>query len=84
MIDQNILMGTLVPPEVEVTERIRQTDLPAGVVHTRHIEKGSTVVKFGVAADRPTEGTVYPVYFATDTFALSCWTGSVWKSVTLT
>lgn len=38
----------------------------------------------GLAAKRPTAGTFQgQTYFATDTFALSAWTGSTWKSTTL-
>lgn len=38
----------------------------------------------GVAANRPTTGAFTGAqYFATDTFALSVWTGAAWKSVTL-
>lgn len=38
----------------------------------------------GVAASRPTSGRFTgDQYFATDTFALSVWTGALWKSTTL-
>lgn len=44
---------------------------------------------FGKSADRPESdymlqrGTGSMLYFATDTFVLSAWTGSAWKSSTL-
>lgn len=38
----------------------------------------------GVAADRPSGGRfVADMYFATDTFAFSVWTGAAWKSTTM-
>lgn len=43
----------------------------------------------GHAADRPSSdyllrrGSGAHIYFATDTFVLSVWTGTAWKSVTL-
>lgn len=44
---------------------------------------------FGPASNRPdptymkTYGVNNAIYFATDTFVLSAWTGTAWKSVTL-
>ena len=44
----------------------------------------------GTAANRPqatylaTRGVKSLLYFATDTFVLSAWTGTVWKTTTLT
>lgn len=38
----------------------------------------------GVAADKPNSGSfIGAQYYATDTFVLSIWNGSVWKSTTL-
>lgn len=43
-----------------------------------------SVINTGAAASRPSSGTfIGQAYFSTDTFALSIWTGSAWKSVTL-
>jgi len=47
-------------------------------------------VTFGTSTNRPSsdymlqKGVQSALYFATDTFALSAWTGTAWKSVTLT
>lgn len=85
--EENLLLGTqpAPPPTPEISglPRITQIMIPKGTIHNNHIEQGSSIVKFGLAADRPTSGDVYPVYFAYDTYVLSCWTGSAWKSTTL-
>jgi len=64
--------------------RIRQTMIEPFAIKRRHLE--DKVIVFGAAADRPTDGdaTNIHTYFSTDTFVLSCWTGSGWKTTTLT
>jgi len=50
-------------------------------VKQRHLE--AYIIFSGTAANRPSGSTEVKAYFATDTFVLSIWTGSAWKSVTL-
>lgn len=69
--------------------RIYQQDIVPGAVKQRHISEGVIFIRSGLAANRPSTLTVEAsqngsaMYWATDTFALSIWTGSAWKSVTL-
>lgn len=45
----------------------------------------SSFPRTGVAASRPSSGRFTgDMYFSTDTFVLSAWTGSAWKTTTLT
>lgn len=73
-------------PERQYIERrapIHQSDIPVGTIKQRHIQPNALLVFTGLAADRPDGSTFVKAYFATDTFALSIWTGNAWKSVTL-
>ncbi len=62
-------------------KRIRQEDIENKAVKQRHLE--AYVIFTGLAASRPDGTTEVKAYFATDTFVLSIYTGSTWKSVTL-
>lgn len=70
---------------------LTQQELENLVLHhaNRHRQSGEDPafqvggIYSGLSADRPTAPTKVTLYFATDTFALSVWTGSAWKSVTL-
>jgi len=65
-------------------QKLLQSDVPPQTIKYRHIE--DKVIVFGLAADRPTDGSDVGVYayFATDTNVLSCWNGTAWVSETLT
>lgn len=79
----NVFMGSLKPQAFNnepPRSRLQQTDFPQAVVKQRSIEDGLFGIKFGLAADRPETGDQYRAYFATDTFILSCWTGTAWVS----
>jgi hypothetical protein len=65
-----------------VQPRVNQTMIIPGAVKPRHIEVGSALVKFGMADDRPDDGSVYPVYFAIDTNVMSVYNGTAWKTTT--
>ena len=68
----------------EDSSYIFQNDIFQDVVKQRHIGEGVRFIRSGVAASRPTSGEKEgAIYFATDTFVLSCWTGSSWKTTTL-
>lgn len=65
---------------------LHQSDVLPGTFKQRHLEANLYAIKFGLAADRPTSpgtNSHYFAYFATDTFVFSCWTGSAWKTTTL-
>jgi len=64
--------------------RIYQNDIIPNAVKQRHID--GTIIKYGLAADKPTNGGAVGVlgYFATDTGILSLWNGTVWLNETLT
>ena len=68
--------------------RVQQSEAaPAVEAASKNIQ--SAVLTFGLAADRPgitylnQRGTGSLLYFATDTFVLSAWTGVSWKTTTL-
>jgi hypothetical protein len=64
----------------------RQPSINTGndTVKARHIGEGVRFVRCGLAAARPTAGErAGAIYFATDTFVLSVYTGSAWKDETL-
>lgn len=85
MPDINIMQGTLSPPnEVPTIKRITQTDIVPRSIKPRHLDNGMFAVRFGLAADLPTDGTEVGAYFALDTSTLYCWNGSAYKSVVLT
>ncbi len=69
--------------EKQESRRIYQSDIIPFAVKSRHID--GIIIKKGVAADRPTDGDAVGVWswWSTDTFVLSIWTGSAWKTVTL-
>jgi len=66
-----------------VERQITQLDIANGAVKPRHLDQGLAAVKFGLSADRPVAGTVYPVWFSLDTHVLSIWSGETWYAVTL-
>lgn len=67
--------------------RISQTMVMQGAIKNKHLGEPNTYIRSGLAADRPTGADVTfgtTAYFATDTFVLSIWTGTAYKTVTLT
>lgn len=83
----NIFSRVLQPFEIKKERVLHSTDFPPGIVQQRHLEANLYAIKFGLAADRPAtpgEDGSYFAYFATDTFVLSCWSGSAWKNTSLT
>lgn len=69
------------------TQRITQGQIVPDAVKSRHIGEGVRFIRAGLEADLPTSGEDVlqgqPLYWCTDTFKLKIWTGSAWKSVTL-
>lgn len=67
--------------------RIFQQDITPGAIKQRHISEGVIFIRSGLAASRPvtpeSSRNGLPIYWASDTFVLSIWTGSAWKTVTL-
>lgn len=66
----------------QIPQRVTQTAIVPGAIKPRHIENGSALVKFGTAANRPDDGSIYPMYVAYDTNVVSIWNGSAWVSST--
>lgn len=67
--------------------RIYQDDVVPAAIKNRHLGEANSYVFCGLAADRPTEGTLIQpfttsIYFATDTGVLSIWNGTAWLSET--
>lgn len=64
-------------------ESLVQSDILPKTIKQRHIE--GTIIKMGLAADRPSDGGAVGVlcFFSTDSGVLSIWDGSAWLSTTL-
>lgn len=63
---------------------IGQFDVLPDIIKQRHVGEGIRFIRSGTAANRPTSGEkAGACWFATDTFVFSVWTGSAWKTVTL-
>ena len=62
------------------------SDIFVGNNKQRNLQAGLKAIKFGLAADRPTtpgKDSHFFAYFSLDTFVFSCWSGSAWKTTTL-
>ena len=61
-----------------------QSQISPGIVKNRHIE--GEVIKFGLLADRPTDGGKVGVraFFSTDNDTLALWNGTAWVEEVLT
>lgn len=83
MPDDNIFTR-MVDHTLKGTQRvIHSSDILPNTIKQRHLESNAWIIFTGLAADRPDGSSHVRAYFATDTFVLSIWTGSAWKSVTL-
>ena len=72
------------PQDPFIFSRLKQSDIPNGMIKQKHIENSALLIFTGLDANLPL-GTGYEkAFFATDTFKLYIWTGSAWKSTTLT
>lgn len=72
-------------------KRIYQEDITPQSIKNRAQGEPNTYVYSGLEANLPTTGVSLKttglgcsIYWCTDSFKLKIWTGSVWKSVTLT
>ena len=71
--------------EEKVKKIISQSSIFPESIKSRHVGEGVRYIRAGTAANRPTSGEkAGAIYFATDTFDLSVWTGSAWKTEALT
>lgn len=69
------------------TRRVSQSSVEPGAIKQRHLGESNQYIWAGLEADLPTGAQVTSstvAYFCTDTFKLKIWTGTVFKSVTLT
>lgn len=80
MADTNLLSSQEQKPQQPIIQQIDLKTIPAGTIRQRHLQAGYTMVKFGLAASRPTTTNEIVLYFATDTYVMSYWTGSKWVS----
>lgn len=79
----NVFNRTLKPFDIEKNSVLHPSDLLPGIVKGRNLESNMYAIYFGLAADRPDGSSHVKCYFATDTFVLSIWTGTAWKTTTL-
>lgn len=78
---KNILQQQEVEKPLEERKLLHQSDILPKAIKQEHID--GDILKRGKAADRPNGSSHVKMYFSTDTFVLSVWTGSAWKTVTL-
>jgi len=66
------------------SKTIHHSRITPKLIKQRHIE--DVVIRFGLAAKRPTDGGAVNVkaYFSTDDDTLACWNGSAWVEEILT
>ena len=69
-------------------KRVSQASIPPQTIKQRHLGEGPMFIRAGLEADLPTIGenttsNSTAIYFCTDSFKLKIWTGSSWKSTTL-
>jgi len=68
-----------------LTGKVSSFMIPNNSVKQRHIGEGVRYIQYGLAAERPaTDILPGTIFFATDTFVLSVYTGTTWKTATLT
>ncbi len=80
----NLFLGNLKPPQSPVQSmRLTRDMFPKNIVLQSFFETNLWGIKSDVAANRPSDGSQYQAFFATDTNVLSLWNGSAWKSTTL-
>ena len=68
------------------TRRTSQADYIPDSIKQRHIGEGVRFIQAGLEADRPSANIPMQgqqIYFCTDSFKLFVYTGTAWKSVTL-
>lgn len=82
IIDLELLVKGLQAKMNGYDRRVWQGSIPPQTIKDRHID--GTIIKRGVAANRPDGTTSVSAYFATDTGVLSIWDGTQWLEVTLT
>lgn len=82
MADQNLLSSPEQTPQQPVIQPINPLAIPSGTFQPRHLQANYFMVKIGLAANRPTDGTSTRFYFATDTFVMSYYdtVSKTWKS----
>ncbi len=80
MPDINLLSSKDSKPPQPVIQPITPTTIPAGIIGQRQLKAGFTMVKLGLASERPLTTNEITLYFATDTYVMSYWTGTGWVS----
>ena len=68
-------------PDNNKNEYPHVSEQTPGILTQKHIRSDYALIKIGTAANRPTSGNAQVIlYFATDTFVMSYWTGTAWVS----
>ncbi len=81
----NLLSAPDQKPPQPIVQSINPKTIPAGIIGQRQLRAGYTMVKYGLATDRPKTTTEIVLYFATDTYVLSYWNGTEWiEEITFT
>ncbi len=76
----NVLSSGMKEKPIELKETPHQSDFLPRQIKRRHIE--NVIIVFG-SGDRPTAGGDVQAHFDTTSFVFSCWSGSAWKTTTL-
>lgn len=82
MANTNVLSPEDPTPQQPIVQQVHPTTIPSHTIQPRHLKANYFMVKTGLAADRPTDGTSSRFYFATDTFVMSYYDTDTktWKS----
>lgn len=68
---------------LERSSVLHQSDILPGTIKARHLDADLHAIKFGVAADKPSEPRFIKAWFETDTDKLCIYNGSSWVCTTL-
>ncbi len=82
MANKNLLSLPEQEPQQPIIQPIDPKTIPAGTVKQRHLQAGYTLVRFGLAKDRPIITKEIKLWFSTDTFVMSYFDQDTqtWKS----
>lgn len=63
-------------------DRVRSSDIAPHILRQYHVREGFSLMKYGLAADRPDTGNECLFWFSTDTFVMSYWDSitETWKA----
>lgn len=78
----NLLSSQEVPISQPIVQAVTPSSIPSNTIQQRHLKGGYSMIKYGLASERPTSSNEIIFYFATDTFVMSYYdtVSKTWKS----